>query len=177
MKRIVMLLFCLLSLSSCNGLTIDYTVNPTQIEISKQTLVAKLDKTAIPNQPASATIQAPENTLSVNGSISGNLSYPSEFIPGMLVVAYRMGTTEFYSISTADSQGAYQIDNLPAGTYHVVAYYESLSAGYSQAVPCGLSVNCVDHSLIDVVVTAGSVASGINPMDWYAPTGSFPSKP
>jgi hypothetical protein len=111
------------------------------------------------------------------GSISGSLSYPSEFLPGLLVVAFRSGTAEFYSISTLDNQGTYQMDDLPPGTYHVVAYYQNLSAGYSQAVPCGLSVNCSDHSLIDVVVTAGNLTMGVNPTDWYAPSGSFPAKP
>lgn len=34
-----------------------------------------------------------------------------------------------------------------------------------------------DHSLITVEVGAGEVVSGIDPTDWYAPEGSFPSAP
>jgi hypothetical protein len=52
-----------------------------------------------------------------------------------------------------------------------------LAGGYTQAVPCGLSVNCTDHSLIPVQVNNGVVTQNINPGDWYAPEGSFPSYP
>lgn len=113
------------------------------------------------------------------GSISGDLSYPSEFIPPLRVVAFQVGSSQYYYVDTLENQGAYQIDNLPAGAYHVVAYTMGgeLAGGYTQAVPCGLNVNCADHSLIDVNVAAGQVTAGINPGDWYAPDGTFPPKP
>src|SRR5690349_13220466 len=121
----------------------------------------------------------PEGGLS--GSIAGQLSYPSEFIPSQAIVAYVAGGSQFeyYYIITNEGSSSYQFDNLPPGNYHVVAYVigGGLSAGYSQAVPCGLSVDCTDHSLISVTVTAGQVTQGVNPQDWYAPEGSFPAYP
>jgi hypothetical protein len=121
----------------------------------------------------------PEANVPAAGGISGNLSYPSEFIPPLRVVAFRVDVNEYYFLDTAENQAAYQIDNLPPGTYHVVAYTMDggLAGGYTQAVPCGLSADCADHSLIDIVVNAGGVGAGINPGDWYAPEGAYPPKP
>jgi hypothetical protein len=123
-------------------------------------------ETVVPNQAA-------------GGSISGNLSYPSEGIPPLRVVAFRTDIDQYFYVDTLQNQSTFQIDNLPAGTYHVVAYTMdgALSGGYSQAVPCGLSVDCSDHSLIDVAVSDGQVSGGVNPADWYAPQGSFPPFP
>ena len=126
MNKIIVFSIVLVSLSSCTGSITEPAVNPTQIEISRQTLVAELEKAPSANQQPQTTIQP-----SV-GSIAGGLGYPSEFLPGMLVIAYRVGTSEYYSISTMDSQVTYQMDNLPPGAYHVVAYYQSHIAGYSQ---------------------------------------------
>ena len=114
-----------------------------------------------------------------SGGIAGQLSYPSSFIPAQTVVAFSTDSQAYYYVMTADGQGSYQIDNLPPGNYNVVSYLGdgSMSAGYSQAVPCGLSVECSDHSLVSVSVTGGQIASGINPQDWYAPEGSFPAYP
>ncbi len=72
---------------------------------------------------------------------------------------------------------------LPVGTYHIVAYAlkddgsEFLACGYTFMVPCGLSVECTDHSLIDVPVTSGSAAENIDPGLCYADPGAFPPMP
>jgi hypothetical protein len=118
---------------------------------------------------------------SLTGSISGTLSYPSEFIPAMHVVAFNVNSNQWFYVNTVENQSSYQIDNLPAGSYRVVSYPISgdgtFGGGYTPAVACGLSVNCTDHSLITVNVTAGQVASGVHPHDWYAPPGTFPNDP
>jgi len=117
----------------------------------------------------------------LSGSIAGQLSYPSEFIPSQAIIAYVAGGSpqDYYYMITAEGTSSYQLDNLPPGNYYVVAYVVGggLSAGYSQAVPCGLLASCEDHSLIAVSVTGGQVTQNINPQDWYAPEGSFPAYP
>ena len=116
----------------------------------------------------------------LSGSIAGQLSYPSEFIPSMAIIAYVAGGSPFdyYYMITNEGANTYQLDNLPPGNYYVVAYVgDALAGGYSQAVPCGLSVDCGDHSLISVPVTGGQVTNGINPGDWYAPQDAFPAYP
>lgn len=48
------------------------------------------------------------------------------------------------------------------GVYHVVAYYQNLAGGYTQAVLCGLGENCSDHLLIPVTVKANHTVKNVD---------------
>jgi len=121
------------------------------------------------------------------GKITGRLSYPSSFIPPMRVAVFSLADGSVSYTDTAKNQGTYSID-LPVGTYHVVAYPYDSSApasagasstyggGYTQAVPCGLTAACTDHTLLAVTVTENQTVNA-DPGDWYAPEGSFPPMP
>ena len=100
-------------------------------------------------------------------------------IPPLTVVAFRLGSNEYFFINATENQTSYTIENLLEGSYQIVAYTNDrlLAGGYSQAVLCGLSVDCNDHSLIHVQVIAGQETTGVDPGDWYAPEGSFPASP
>ena len=113
------------------------------------------------------------------GSLSGNLGYPSEYIPAMTVVATNTTTQQYYYVNTAQDENTFTIQNLPPGDYTVVAYPrgEEEGGGYSRAVPCGLSVGCTDHSLIPVTVVIGQDSPGANPVDFYAAPSTFPGNP
>jgi len=108
------------------------------------------------------------------GSISGDLAYPSEYIPPQRVVAFDINSASYYYVDTQRNQGAYEITDLPPGTYHVMAYVleqgPEISAGYSYAVTCGLTVECDDHRLIDVLVYPGEVTEDVDPIDFYPQT-------
>lgn len=132
---------------------------------------------AIP-QPEGVSVPVAPAEVST-GSIAGALSYPSEFIPAMQVVAFNQKSGNWYMVTTSEGSGIYQIDNLPAGQYVLVSYLvgDDYGGGYTAAVPCGLSVDCTDHSLLPIEVLGGQVTSGINPGDWYAPDGTFPDNP
>ncbi len=113
------------------------------------------------------------------GTIRGHLSYPSEFLPAERVIAFRVATMEVEAdVTTAEGQAEYELSVAP-GDYFIVAYLTdgTFSAGYSQAVPCGLSASCTDHSLILVHVDAGQTVDNIDPQDWYANEGTFPAMP
>lgn len=129
----------------------------------------------------------------LTGTITGKLSYPSEFIPPLRVAAFSLTDGNAYFVDTAKNQSTYSIE-VPPGTYYVVSYpYEgvagntgqadayTLSGGafagaYTQMVPCGLAVGCDDHTLLPVTVTAGQTVTA-DPGDWYAPEGTFPPVP
>ena len=129
----------------------------------------------------------------VNATITGKLSYPSEFLPAMRVVLFSLTDKKAYFVDTAKGQGEYSID-VPAGTYYVVSYpYEGVAGNtgqvdsytlgggpfagsYTQMVPCGLSVGCDDHTLLPVTVTTDQTVTA-DPGDWYAPEGTFPPMP
>jgi len=128
-----------------------------------------------------ATLDASLETpaIELGGTIRGHLSYPSEFLPAQRIVAFDAATMAYVAdVTTADGQGEYEL-TVPAGDYYIVAYTlnGNLSAGYSQAVPCGLLYTCTDHSLIPVHVEAGAIVADINPQDWYANPGDFPAMP
>jgi hypothetical protein len=117
------------------------------------------------------------------GSISGSLSYPSEGIPPLRIVAIKIGTGEYFATEVTD-HNTYGLEGLPEGKYHVLVYRvdpagadPNLVGGYSQFVLCGQTADCTDHSLIDVEVKDGTVTTNINPVDWYAPAGAFPPDP
>lgn len=116
------------------------------------------------------------------GTIRGRLSFPSEYLEPQHVVAFDSDTLEpVASVNTDGGQASYEL-RVPEGSYVVVSYprdpeISAFVAGYSEAVPAGLIHGFDDHSLITVEVEAGTVVSGVDPTDWYAPEGSFPPEP
>ncbi|MDW7730467.1 MAG: SH3 domain-containing protein [Bacillota bacterium] len=119
-----------------------------------------------------------DQITSAYGSISGSLSHPASYMPSLRVVAFNLGDGFIYYIDTVEDQLHYQIDGLPPGDYHVVAYTESgYAGGYSQFVLDGLQSGFDDHTLLPVSVYAGNVTQEIDPADWYAPEGAFPPRP
>jgi hypothetical protein len=176
MKRILVVLFIILSfsLSACGS------GEPTP---DLDTIVrATFEALTAQAPPATSTLEpiVTEEPPAPLGGIAGQLGYPSSFIPSMYVVAFEAVGANYYYVITNLNDSTYQIDNLPPGDYYVVAYpvdSPTYPGGYSQAVPCGLAVQCTDHSLIPVPVNSGQVTEGANPTDFYAPEGTFPPFP
>jgi hypothetical protein len=104
----------------------------------------------------------------VTGIISGSLSYLEAEIPELRVVAFNVDTEYYYWVYSQPGQITYSINNLPPGTYNVVAYDSDSNAG-------GHATG--NHELIDVVVEPGQATAGININDWKAPPGTFPPDP
>ncbi len=143
--------------------------------------------TPIPTDPADGIEPPPTETFTVLapqiGYITGSLSYPSEMIPSLRVVAWNVADGSYSYIDTPANQFEYIIE-VPVGTYYVVAYVlggdgfpSGLAGGYTQMVPCGLAYGCDDHTLIPVIVEAGVTVSGIDPGDWYGDPAAFPPMP
>ena len=109
------------------------------------------------------------------GAIRGALSYPSDHIPRLQVVAFNLDTRYWYWVGTAENQTWYVIEDLPPGRYHVVAYVygEDYGGGYTEDVVYGNG----SHALVEVVVRPGQTTTDINLYDWYAPPGTFPPNP
>jgi hypothetical protein len=148
----------------------------------------------VPTPTAQATITSTtEPSKEFDATITGKLSYPSEFLPPMRVVAFSLTDKKAYFVDTAKDQGEFSL-NVPAGTYYLVAYlYDGtpgktgqvdsytlgggpFGGGYTQMVPCGLTASCEDHSLLPIAIAAGQTVNA-DPGDWYAPEGSFPPMP
>ncbi len=187
--QVSLLLPCLLLLSAgCSSIPKQpeaTAVQPTQPEVGQIVQTTLQAMTAQPVvAPASTLMPTPLPSPTANGSISGSLSYPADSLPSLYVTAYQVGTANYRYVITNAGQSTFEIDDLPAGTYHVIAYTvggagfpAGVAGGYTEAVPCGLATECADHSLIDVTVTAGQMTTGIKPADWSAPAGTFPPFP
>ncbi|MFA6532569.1 MAG: hypothetical protein WCT22_01050 [Patescibacteria group bacterium] len=138
-------------------------------------------KTVEKTIPASAANDLPTPTLAdIRGKITGSLGYPSEGIPELTVYAFdTLDQKKYFTVDTQVNQNSFTITNVDPGSYFVVAYPKKYDASgsYTKAVPCGLSVECTDHTMIDVIVNPGETASGVEVRDWYAPLDAFPKKP
>lgn len=114
-----------------------------------------------------------------SGKVKGTLCYPSEYIPAMKVYIKNQDTKKVYSLEAKQNQRAFLFKEIPAGKYVAYAYTldetmtdghdnsSKAGGGYTQFVPCGLSVDCSDHSLITFHVKNGETADGIEICDWY----------
>ena len=150
----------------------------------KENQELKKAENKIPSSADESSVSAaltPTKSVEANGKIEGVLGYPSEVIPSLEVYAFDVtDESKYFLVKTNPNQGTFTIEDVTPGTYNVVAYsvgYSNLSGGFSKAVPCGLSVECTDHSLISVTVDAGETTTGVEVRDWYAPEGTFPAKP
>ena len=113
------------------------------------------------------------------GSVNGRICYPSEPpLPPLTLFFEETNTATIHQLEHTDGTGVYSID-LPQGTYVAYAWREGFELGgaYSAAVPCGLSVNCSDHSLLTFQINAGQTLSDIDICDWYGSPGDVPAPP
>lgn len=103
------------------------------------------------------------------GSVTGELCYPSHSIPPLNLYFDNVETEEVYKQETELNQDTYEMDLVP-GTYVAYAYVKGLdegSGGYTEMVPCGLTVDCEDHTLIEFKVVDEGLTSDIGICDWY----------
>lgn len=103
-------------------------------------------------------------------TISGELSYPSDYLPEDMQVCARNVETREDQCEATGGEPTYSMDLQP-GTYIVWAetpQFGNTRAFYSKSVVCGLSVECTDHRPIEVNLESGAKVSQIDPQDWYA---------
>jgi hypothetical protein len=125
-----------------------------------------------PGSPAAtSSIRIPEPRPA---TITGELSYPSDYIPeDMRVcaedVALRKRNCDA-RFTTRNGRRLYTL-TMPPGSYLVYAETRDMpdyKAYYSEAVVCGLSVDCLSHEPIMLELRAGENRSKVHPQDWYA---------
>lgn len=178
MKRMAFVGVIMLGTLACAGLALtDKRPESTPTPVS-----------ATPTSAMPVPSDTPQAVPLGTGTVTGRLYYPSSFIPPLRVVFFNLANGQTLHVDTAMNQMTYSID-LPPGTYHAVAYPYSpdtytapaagasgFAGGYTQAVPCGLTVECTDHSLIPIEVNPGQTATA-DIGDWYVPEGFFPPMP
>lgn len=187
MKKLFWLMPLVLSTIFCSFTPSSPTPDVASIVSGTLTAVAAqvqptVTPTAVPVPSETPTVEA-RDFFPPMGTISGQLSYPASSIPPLRVTAYRVDDGSASYTDTAAGQLTYELE-LPEGDYYVVAYSiggggfpSGLAGGYTKAVPCGLTVDCNDHTLIVVTVAANTTVTNINPGDWYADADAFPPMP
>lgn len=145
---------------------------------------------ATPTATVAATTTTPASTSTAQpastGTITGLAGYPAEGNPALTI--YAVSTTDrsaYFTVGvprgTVPAKPPYTITGVRPGTYNLFAYVEDnqgpAGAAYTEYVKCGLRASCSDHSLIAVTVRAGETVREIEVSDWYAPPGTFPSRP
>ena len=113
---------------------------------------------------------------STMGTVKGTVCYPSEYIPAMNVYLKNKETGKIYDLDIKENQKSFKFKKIPEGNYIAFAYtiQEDLtdlksavvSGGYTHAVPCGLTVECKDHSLLIFKVKNGNTTKNIQICDW-----------
>jgi hypothetical protein len=186
MKKLLLLIPFILLTLACT-----FSINTFPVSTVSPSATSQFDASSIP--PQAPFTFTPESAGSADATVTGRLSFPSEYIPAMRVVLFSLTDGKAYFVDTALNQATYALQ-VPAGTYYLVSYMHegtagergfaesytlgggSYAGGYTQMVPCGLQYGCEDHTLIPVTVEAGETVS-IDPGDWYAPEGIFPVMP
>ncbi len=110
------------------------------------------------------------------GTIQGSLSYPSDYLPSLIICAQNtQNTNNKYCLQSKVQQRQYSIQVSP-GQYYIFASdialegtknFYAVTGFYSRFVTCGLNNKCKDHTPIAVTVKAGQVINSVDPKDFY----------
>ena len=113
------------------------------------------------------------------GVVQGKLCFPSEYIPVMNVYLKASNSNTIYKLVSKENEQTFTFKKIPEGSYVAFAYTTEAtlldlnnkkskgSGGYTRFVPCGLSVDCKDHTLINFKVQKGKTTNAISICDWY----------
>jgi hypothetical protein len=134
--------------------------------------------TTLPMEPSAEPTEEPTDA-NFPGKVKGKICYPSEWIPPMILYFQSTSNEVVVSQLIEENQNTYTID-LEPGTYVAYAWLQdgyTLAGSYSELVTCGLTVECLDHSLIPITVEAGETINDVDICDWYGGPGSVPLPP
>ncbi len=127
---------------------------------------------------AANTPQEPDTPELAFGSVTGSVCFPSESIPEMTLYFQEVNSGDLAYQNHPQNQSSYTLSGLTPGSYIAFAYLidsPDMGGSYSQAVICGLNVDCIDHSPVEFEVKPGEETSGVDICDWYSPNDVPPN--
>jgi hypothetical protein len=154
----------------------DHTPTPNGIDLCDW--YAHPSQVPLPPGTAAPDFPDPPPPDLAPGLVTGAICYPSEKIPPMRLYFQDTTTNSIVDLSIEENQSSYEIQ-LPPGEYITYAWLPDFVAGgsYSPAVPCGLGVECTDHTPLPFRINAGQTTAGIDICDWYGRPGDVPLPP
>lgn len=120
------------------------------------------------------------SALAHAATIEGRLSFPSEEIPALVIVAYNLDTRARHVFESPAKARRYRAE-VPAGRYYVYALSAEpgaapLRGAYSAYTVCGQRSpklmqqgKCAEHRVLEVVLGANDRRTDIDLDDWYLP--------
>ncbi len=158
--------------SAAPGIT---AIPPENTQPAPATEPAAPSGTPAPGETPSSTVIAAPPPSPEMGFVSGNLCYPSEFIPPLAAYFQHTETGQTFALNTQLNQFAYNTE-LPPGTYTAFAWVIGGGYGglYSPAIACGLTVDCTDHAPLPFTIQPGQLTNGIDLCDWYGDQQQIP---
>ncbi len=113
------------------------------------------------------------------GVVSGRLAWPEGVEPAPLHLYFleRRARTPRLVI-VAETELIYET-TLPPGIYTVYAWLPDTLylGGYTEAVACGLTPACDDHTLRPFTIRAGQTTTAIDILDWNVAAKTIPRLP
>lgn len=171
----------------------NYQITPKTTTLAEQPKdvlpTLQQENTIVPTSTIAVTVPAEKNDKDLVKTVSGNLGYPSSFVPALKICLYEYvdkTSTQGpkYCTETKTNQMSYQISgSIAPAKYVIFAWVSDADAGselagsYTPAIVCGLSVDCKDHAPIILDLMSENNISGVDIKDWYADAGIFPKKP
>src|SRR5438552_3506968 len=100
-------------------------------------------------------------SATATGSITGSLSYPSDFVPALVIFAQNTGAGPSYTAHTVFNQRSFTISGVRSGSYLVFAYVDDQSGrsdggSYTTCDIAKTGGQCPDHHLLPVNVAPGA---------------------
>ncbi|HSH05410.1 MAG TPA: NBR1-Ig-like domain-containing protein, partial [Anaerolineae bacterium] len=126
---------------------------------------------AAPTPETPPTVPAP-----TYGRITGFINYPNGTYTDLEIFILNVNTGFYHQYTTTADWGSYWQEVDP-GTYVIfgrVAGDSTQAVAYTNAVACGLTPNCTDHTLRQITVEAGDVFTGLNLADWQVNGATLP---
>jgi hypothetical protein len=148
----------------------------SQPSVSEDTLATSVASTLTAGVPPTDTA----TPTPAEGVVTGKVCFPSEPpLPEMTLYFEDISSGTVISAPHTDGTGTYETQ-LPPAIYVAYAWRDedfAIGGSYSQAVPCGLSVECDNHNLLPFTVEPASTTTGIDICDWYGAPGDVPLPP
>lgn len=106
------------------------------------------------------------------GSITGSVCFPGQQNPEMTIYFKEVNRGDLIYQVLPQNQATFSSDGISPGSYIAFAYpVDTQGSGglFSQAVICGFSTECTDHSPVVFEVNSGEQTSGVDICDWDSP--------
>ncbi len=164
---LILLISCFALSSGTFGISFEHT--PTIDQAAVATL-AYLELSGTQYALKATEIASSPVPTSSLATVQGNICYPRDRNPAMILYFYNTITKEQLKFDILENQASYSVQ-LPPGRYYAWTYAPQYQIGgiYSKYVECGMGESCTDHSPLLFVIQAGELVTGIDICDWAIP--------